>query len=408
MNTTEPAKLLVLTSTLPRWRGDPEPPFVEHLSRELARAFDVFVLAPHSPGAARRETLKNNEQTLVVHRYRYFLPALESLANEGGIMARIRQNPLRLLLVPFFLVAQFYAVARLHREHRFDAIHAHWVIPQGLVAAVFRLISRQAPPILMTSHGSDLYALRGSVMVRLKRWIMSKASKITVVSAAMRDYCVDAGYDTTKIIVAPMGVDLQSTFTPGVESGEREGLIFVGNLVEIKGLIFLIEAMATLVVRYPNLRLTVVGDGPDRQTLLALVERLQLRNNVYFLGSVPNTQLPDLLRAASVAVMPSLREGLGLVAIEAMGCGCAVVASDLPAIRDSVLPGKTGLLARPGDAEDLAEAIDQLLANEELRSALADNGRRHAIENFDWQTVGDHYVSLLAGILDPRRPGASR
>lgn len=399
MNTTEPAKLLVLTSTLPRWRDDPDPRFVEYLSFELAKVFEVSILAPHFPGAARRETLRNNAQSLDIHRYRYFLPALESLANEGGIMARIRQNPLRLLLVPFFLGAQLYAVARLHRQHGFDAIHAHWIIPQGLVAAMFRVISRKAPPVLMTSHGSDLFALRGRMMVRLKRWIMSKADKITVVSAAMREHCVDAGYDVTKITVAPMGVDLYSTFTPGVESGERTGLIFVGNLVEIKGVAFLIQAMAILEARYPELRLTVVGDGPDRQTLLELTERLQLQDSVRFLGSVPNTRLPDLLRAASVAVMPSLREGLGLVAIEAMGCGCAVVASDLPATRDAVLPGETGLVAKPGDAKDLAEKIDRLLANDELRCALAENGRRHAVENFDWQTVGDRYVELVAGML---------
>jgi glycosyltransferase involved in cell wall biosynthesis len=399
MNTTEPAKLLVLTSTLPRWQGDADPRFVEYLSYELAKKYDVFILAPHFPGAARRETLSNDEQKLSIYRYRYFLPALESLANEGGIMARIRQNPLRLLLVPFFLVAQFFAVARLHRQQKFDAIHAHWIIPQGLVAAVFRLISRNAPPVLMTSHGSDLFALRGSMMVRLKRWIMSKAGKITVVSAAMREHCVSEGYDAAKITVAPMGVALQSTFTPGAEKGGRDGLIFVGNLVEIKGLAFLIEAMAILTARYPELLLTVVGDGPDGQTLLEHAERLQLRNNVQFLGSVPNTQLPDLLRGASVAVMPSLREGLGLVAIEAMGCGCAVVASDLPAIRDTVLPGKTGLVARPGDAKDLAEKIDQLLADDDLRRALAENGRRHAVKNFDWQTVGDDYVQLVAGMI---------
>jgi len=404
MKTTEPAKLLVLTSTLPRWRDDSDPRFVEYLSYELAKAFDVLILAPHFPGAARRETLSNDKQTLVVHRYRYFLPALESLASEGGIMARIRQNPLRILLVPFFLIAQLFAVARLHRQHRFDAIHAHWIIPQGLVAAVFRLISRHAPPILMTSHGSDLFALRGSMMIRLKRWIMTRASKITVVSAAMREYCANAGYDAANITVAPMGVDLQTAFTPGAESGERSGLIFIGNLVEIKGLAFLIEAMAMLVARYPELRLTVVGDGPERQTLVALTERLQLQDNVCFVGSVPNTQLPDLLRAASVAVMPSLQEGLGLVAIEAMGCGCAVVASDLPAIRDSVLPGETGLVAKPGDAQDLADKIDQLMANEELRHSLAENGRRRAVEIFDWRTVGDSYVKLIADMLDGSVP----
>ena len=103
MNPAGPTRVLVLTSTLPRWPGDTEPRFVEYLSYELARGFEVVVLAPHCPGAARQETLSNGKQALAIHRFRYFIPALQSLAYDGGILSRIRQNPLRLLLIPFFL-----------------------------------------------------------------------------------------------------------------------------------------------------------------------------------------------------------------------------------------------------------------------------------------------------------------
>jgi glycosyltransferase involved in cell wall biosynthesis len=122
---------------------------------------------------------------------------------------------------------------------------------------------------------------------------------------------------------------------------------------------------------------------------------------------VPNTQLPDYLRAAQIAVMPSViaasgdQEGLGLVAVEAMGCGCAVVASDLPAVRDTILDGHTGLMAKPADAEDLAEKISELLADDEKRQTLADTGHRYAVEHFDWRIVGDSYAKTISGMLDP-------
>ena len=128
-------RLLVLTSTLPRWQGDTEPAFVESLSLELARSFDVTVLAPHARGAASDEKRQHEDRTIRIRRFRYFIPGLESLAYEGGIMANLRRNPFRVLLVPFFLVAQLFAIARLHRRQHFDAVHAHWLIPPGLVAS---------------------------------------------------------------------------------------------------------------------------------------------------------------------------------------------------------------------------------------------------------------------------------
>ena len=136
--TAEPKKLLVLTSTLPRWKNDTEPRFVEYLGYELARHFEVVVLAPRCAGAARDEILEHGAQSIRVHRFRYWLAPFESLAYEGGIMSRLRRNPLRVLLVPLFLIGQLHSIRRLHRIHQFDAIHAHWIIPQGLVATMLR------------------------------------------------------------------------------------------------------------------------------------------------------------------------------------------------------------------------------------------------------------------------------
>lgn len=402
MSVNETRNVLVLTSTLPRWAGDPEPGFVSYLSRELARSHTVKVLAPYYPGTLRHETLFHGNDSVEVFRFRYFIPGLQSLAYDGGILAKIRHNPLNLILVPFFIAAQLYSVAKLQRQFNFDVIHAHWIIPQGLVACIYRTLWRHSPPVIITSHGGDLYALRGMFLNRVKRWILSRATSVTVVSQAMRPHCIDLGCDEAKISVRPMGVDLEKTFTPGDGTIVRHGLIFVGRLVEKKGVEYLVRAMSRLVETSPELMLVIIGSGPDQPKLLNLTHELHLDNNIEFVGSLSNTELPDRFRAAQIAIMPSViaesgdQEGLGLVAVEAMGCGCAVVASDLPAVRDAVLDGETGLMAIPGDATSLAEKISTLLANDDLRRRLAANGRDYALQKFDWKVVGKGYAELLS------------
>jgi len=398
-------RLLVLASTFPRWEGDTEPRFVESLSYELTESFDVVVLVPHCKGAFQRETFASNGRSIEVRRFRYCPAALETLAYEGGMLFRVRRNPLRLLVLPFFLLAQAVAAYRLHREYNFGAVHAHWIVPQGFIAVILRVLTRRFPPVLVTSHGGDLYALRGPVFARLKRWVLTRADAVTVVSHAMRDYCKEHDLAPKKIIVQSMGVDLDEVFTPGDAANTRDGLIFVGRLVEKKGVEYLIEAMAILRPKYPQLKLTIVGDGPLRESLIALAQTRGVSGRVRFLGSVRNEDVPGYLRTAAIFVMPSVvaesgdQEGLGLVAVEAQGCGCAVVASDLPAVRDTVVDGQTGLMARPADAADLADKIRVLLDDNALRNSLAESGRRHAMENFNWTAVGSVYTRIIRDLI---------
>lgn len=395
-------RLLVLASTFPRWQGDTEPRFVESLSYELADSFDIVVLAPHCAGAKPEETITDGVRSIEVRRFRYFPAKLETLAYDGGMLFRVRRNPLRLLVLPFFLVAQAAVALRLQRQFDFSAVHAHWILPQGLVAALLSIVWRRFPPFLVTSHGGDLYALRGYLLEGLKRWILGRASRVTVVSNAMREYCEQNRLAKGKAIVESMGVDLRGTFTPGSKEVARHGLVFVGRLVEKKGAEYLIEAVAILAPDHPQLELTIVGDGPLREQLRDLASARGVGDRVHFAGSVLNEEIPGYLRAAAVFVMPSVvaisgdQEGLGLVAVEAQGCGCAVVASDLPAVRDTVIDGETGLMARPGDAADLAHKIKKLLDDDALRCSLAESGRRYAVEKFDWSRVGSAYSTIIA------------
>ena len=246
--------------------------------------------------------------------------------------------------------------------------------------------------------------LGSGFMQRLKRRAAQRATRVTVVSAAMRDKVAALGIAPEDVAVRSMGVDLETTFTPG-ENADQEGLLFVGRLVDVKGVPVLIDAMAQLAVERPNITLTVIGDGPERRSIEDRISKLGIQERVRMQGSLSHDEIVPALRAARVLVMPSVvtaegaEEGFGLVAVEAMGCGCAVVASDLAGIRDAVRDGDTGLLARPGDAQDLAQKISTLLGDDARRDTLTRNARAHAVENYDWRVVGEDYARLLLATI---------
>jgi glycosyltransferase involved in cell wall biosynthesis len=389
-------RLLVLSSTYPRWRNDPEPAFVHELAKRLAAQFEVHVLCPHAYGAATIEQLDG----VNVHRYRYAPARWELLVNNGGIVANLRLRPWLLLLVPGFLLSQAVTTWWLVRRLRPVVMHAHWLIPQGLVVAGLGMLCCNYPPFLLTSHGADLFSLRGRLFTGLKRFVLGKAAGITVVSAGMQEVATGLGIHADDLQVAPMGVDLQHRFFADttVRRSASE-LLFVGRLVEKKGLRHLLDAMPMILAKRPDVTLSVVGFGPEAEVRKAQAQRLGIEARVNFVGAMSQAELPDRYRRAAVFVAPFVeaesgdQEGLGLVCIEALGCGCPVVASNLPGTRK--LPVT---LVKPGAPRDLAAAI---LAQLELTPVLRDAESRAASEllrPFDWTAVAERYASLLQQI----------
>jgi len=397
LHTVAKPRLLVLTSTYPRWTDDPTTPaFVHELARRLVARFDVHLLAPHFPGASCHEVLDG----VHVHRYRYAPEQWERLAYEGGILTRLRRNPWLALMVPALLISQWLATKRLQRDAH--VVHAHWVLPQGLLAVLGRRI-----PVLCTAHGGDLFGLQSILSGWLKRWTLRHVSRLTVVSRALAEEALRNGIEPERVLVAPMGVDLQGTFIPG-DPAEQDvpTLLFVGRLVAKKGVATLIEALPAIRQRHPDARLRVVGDGPERERLEDLARHLEIANAVDFVGAIANRDLPEIFRAAEVVVFPSViaedgdREGFGLVAVEALGCACAVVGSDLPAMQEYLRDGETGLVTRAGDANALAGAVSDLLDDPTLRQRLGEAGRRYVVERYDWTAVASGYADQLEGLID--------
>lgn len=398
--------LLVLASTYPRWAGDPEPGFVHELARRLIGQFRVIVLCPHAPEAKAGELLDGVE----VIRYRYAPERWETLVNEGGIVANLRRSAWKYLLVPGFVLAQAWVAWRVMRREKVDIVHAHWLVPQGLIAAALQWLPGKRVPFLVTSHGADLFALKGRLMDRLRRFVLARAEAATVVSSAMRERLGQLDIDLAKVSVLPMGVDLVGRFTPdtSIERSKRE-ILFVGRLVEKKGLRHLLDALPVVLRQLPEVRLRIAGFGPEEAALKRQVEMLGLSGYVEFLGAVPQSELPDLYRRASVFVAPFVeagsgdQEGLGLVLVEAAGCECPILVGDVPAVWD-VIGDTSRFVVMPKQIDAFAQSIIGVLGFSERARTEAGALRGRLVERFDWQSVAKSYEVILSGYATSPQP----
>ena len=402
MNTTaiERKKILIMTSTFPRWQGDTDPPFVLELALRLIDFCDIVVLCPHAPATKTREIVAG----ILVKRFRYFFSCYETLAYGGGILNRFRQSRFYYCLVPFFLAGELAATIRCLISDRPDIINAHWLIPQGLIAVLAKIVAGSKAPLVCTLHGGDIFGLKGPLLGALKSFVLKRCAAVNVVSNAMAETVTGYGIDQKRINVIPMGVDLKNSFIPGEPAKIPKSLLFVGRFAEKKGLLYLIDALPAVLGKHPDARLTIVGHGPLEGAVKNRIAALGIQHAVTIAGAVENTKLPKIYQSCEIVVFPSIvddsgdTEGFGLVMVEAMGCGCAVIASDLPVIHDTVIDGQTGLLTPQKNSPLLAEKIICLLDDPEKRQKLALQATNYVLERYDWTTASKKYAAVFNAV----------
>jgi glycosyltransferase involved in cell wall biosynthesis len=287
----------------------------------------------------------------------------------------------------------FGRLLRYLRRNRPDVIHTHLVHADfhGLVAG--RLA--RAPVLVSTKHGFNPF--RGSRAFALADRTVARLANVHVaISAGLAGYLAESeGFDAASFAVVHYGIEAGSPPPPPTAEPR---LAVVGRLIPIKGHAVLLEAVARARSEVPGLVLEIAGEGPLEPELRATAERLVLRDSVSFLGRV--APAGPVLERAAVAVVPSLGEGFGMVALEAMERGRAVIASDVGGLPEILDAGRTGLLVPPGDDAALARAIVELANDPARTAALGSAGRERALAEFSQDRCTDLIEALYRTALE--------
>lgn len=392
-------RVLVLTSTFPKWDGDTAPSFIFQLSNRMGVRNDVFVLSPYSNGSKITETMSR----LNVYRFKYWFG--KKLLADGAILPSLKKNKLLWLQIIPFILAELFAVRRLVKKKRINVIHAHWCIPQGFVAVAYKLLFFSKVKIICTSHGADIYGLRKYDFI--KRWVLNRCDRITAVSNALKAEILALNVKVD-VKVIPMGVDL-SLFNPNAKSGVLQSrysingplLLYVGRLSDKKGVKYLISAMTKIVRSVPSTKLLIVGDGEELESLSDLSSDLGLSNEIVFAGAVKNSDLPGYYADADIFIGPSIvsndgdTEGFGLVFVESIGSGCYTIATDLPAVADIVVDGKSGFIVTQRSSDEIAMTVLKILSNPKKYAMMKSYAREFALKNYDWEVIAKKYCDLI-------------
>jgi glycosyltransferase involved in cell wall biosynthesis len=317
------------------------------------------------------------------------------------------------------LVAGAWRLARLIDRRQVALVHALLYRANVVAAAACRLVRRR--PVLVWGQHSQIATSEGWLAATAARWTRPLADRIVAVAEAVKDSLAETErIPRERIAVIGNGVDAER-FKPAMPAGNGGGgtgtaagralrarlgldpqaLVVgaVGRLAPEKGLSFLIEALAALRrARNLPLALVLVGDGPERPILERQVERLRLSDQIRFLGF--QRQLETIYPAFDVLAMPSLEEASPMALLEAMACGCPVVASAVGGVPEILAQGRCGLLVEPAAPPALARSLAQLAANPALRHRLATEARARILAAYDLPAMirrhEELYLSLLA------------
>ncbi len=388
-----PVHLLTFTTLFPNSEQPNHGVFVRNRLRHLlasgAALAEVVAPVPYFPSGApmfghwgrlARVARRDESHGLTVHHPRY------------PVIPRVGMS-----LAPALLYAATLPVLRrlLDRGVRVDAIDAHYLYPDG-VAAVW-LGQKLGLPVVVTARGTDVNLIPTyAVPRRLIQRATAGAAALVAVSAALKTALTDLGVPAEKVTVLRNGVDVTLFHPPADRHAARAALgltgptiISVGGLVERKGHHLAIEALRVL----PDWTLLIVGEGPERPRLLALIDRLGLHGRARLLGPRPHADLPALYGAADVLVLASSREGWANVLLESMACGTPVVATNIWGNPEVVQTRDAGLIVER-TAPAIAEGVRRLAAAPPPRAAT-----RAYAEGFSWDETTAGQLALFRRVI---------
>ena len=319
-----------------------------------------------------RELVKRGDN---VHVLTYPHPDIRGhLKNPDGITVEtaytVNIKGLRGML---FFFSSILKLRHMVKEYDIDLIHAHFIIPPGLIAVIMGGLTKKK--VAVTVHGSDIFILSKNQLLKpLIKYVLKKADIIAAVNQKVKDKIQDLGINGVgdKIELTPNAVDLEE-FKPtnqldltkelGIKTS-KPLILFVGNLVSQKGLKYLINAKIEM--ETPSIIL-IVGGGPLMKELQQMVKDENL-SDVYFAGA--RRDVAYIMPQADLFVLPSISEGSPITLLEAFASGLPAVATDVGGVREIVTPD-VGIVVPARDSRALKEAVDKILQNDKLRRDMS-------------------------------------
>ena len=406
-------RVCALTHTYPRFPDDINAPFVEHLMEHIAaRGAEVSVLAAHDPRWARTSA----DHAVDLRTYRYVAPErLHVLGYSRTIAGNVRFKPHVYLLSPFLFAFGYRAFLKLVRETRPDILHAHWLLPNGWIAA--KVSRATGVPLLVQFHGSDVMTAEKNVLFRrMARTAIDTASAVIVPSPEHIERMAAIGADTTGFRVVPNAVE--PSFAADVDDASAESLrtrlgiargrpvvLALGRLVSVKGFDYLVRAFVRVAADDQAPVLVIAGEGDQRRVLNDLAASLGIAERVIMPGAASREEVPAYFRLADIFVAPSIRhksgaaDGLPVVVPEAMAAGTPIVASRVGGIPVVVRDGCNGLLVEERDVDALAAGMIRLLGDPNLRAAFGERSRRIVADRVNYNAVSAHFLTLYEAIM---------
>ena len=300
-------------------------------------------------------------------------------------------------------IQYFFAVIRWLLKHDYDVIDAQAYSPllSSRIAARFKKI-----PLIGTIHdtsssSNDQWIQSSKIANFMEKFLVNmNFDKILTVSHATRDSLVnDFGVDGDKILMLYNGVDIAKYDSIHIDGVQKNNIIFVGRLAPHKHVDHLIKSVNKLQEKIPDLKLTIVGKGEEKDKLIQIVNKLKLEKNIKFKQDLTDEELITEIKKSELLVLPSTREGFGMVLAEANCCYKPVITYASGGTVEVVKNGYNGFLIEPENIEELKQKIQETLENKELKQKLGQNGRKKVENEFDWEKIVNQYINILYDLL---------
>lgn len=397
-HSTTDSRILIITSTFPRWRNDAVTHFVFDLAKHLKTDKTPIVLAPHHPGSHKKERMDG----ILVYRFQYWPRQNgQNVVYNGGGVPNFKKTPLHFLKLAGYAASMFVQTIRIAKKENVDIINPHWLVPQGYLAMFANYFIRSK--VVITIHGGGVFLFNGRLFRTIKRWTLKRADEVVVNSSAVLE-AARSLYDGREYSVIPMGVDTKHFCPDDTDNTDNQtfNVLFVGRLSEEKGVLYACQAIRTMIDDgRTDIFFRVVGDGPKREQIKQYIETSNLREYAELIGWVEPSNLPDYYREADVLVGPSIvssrgaQEAFGLVFAESLATGTPVVATRIGGIKDIVIDGENGFLVPEKDANAIADALKLLSSDKALLGKLQNNARDRVVAHFSWDSAMEGYAEMF-------------